>query len=827
MDKLQVKDFLYGNKTHKLKLEENIIPSLTIKNVANFEENFFSIFHLYIYKKSILPRQGWKVHISCTKLNYQQVLDIVYKFCIENNISFKFIYNKAEFFYCISGENSPLQLGKFITIYPIDKSQFKYIIYSLYKLLENFKGPYVLSDKRYKNSNIYYRYGVIGSDSDYLIAPNGDKVLDERRFYSVPSFEEEPFVNENCIEQENKYIDKIIYPKRIIHQSASGNVYFSIYNEKKAILKEARPYVTGIWGTAIDDLKNEIKIIDMLKGIPGIPRIYSKFIEWENFFVIQEFIDGVTFTEIRADVTLGKDITIHKIIKESIILLKKIHQKNIILNDISPNNFMLCRKTKPYVWICDFGSSFIYNEYSLPHYKLGATEGYYNNTLTNLTAFETDYQKLGYLLMNFIFPSNRLNYIDSSGASSLKQFNLYCKDNEVPISVCKIINLLINQNEGWQEELFTLLNNVDYMEKSLSKEPTPGREILLKKIKNSYLKNLYTIQFVYDKYFNEYHLSPPNISFFNILSGFYIPTLVAGINKHDLILPNDITLGGVDNSNLGFLFNPHLKKEFFSKKTLDLDIINWLRNSTDLSISKGITGFGLILMLCDPKKEIFEIDIYLSIIDKKINDTHLLFNKGENLGLIDGYLGLAYFKLLLYNRNKNKKNLNSSLSIINKIMDCIIKLEPEETLYFPITIGSNTSSPYLMDGLSGFLYLTLELYLMDDLDDTIKTELKYKYIFPCVKSLLKEKWAQYPGFIDGLTGIAYTIFKVGKTFSLNLLLDEAMSILLNAESFNIDKHFCAYIPNRTYSNFTFDFKSGNAGIAYVQYKILESFKKDL
>ncbi len=205
----------------------------------------------------------------------------------------------------------------------------------------------------------------------------------------------------------------------------------------------------------------------------------------------------------------------------------------------------------------------------------------------------------------------------------------------------------------------------------------------------------------------------------------------------------------------------------------------------------------------------------------------LPFKKGEHLGLFEGYLGLAYFELLLYSRNKNIKNLNKCLSIINKIKDCIIQLETDETLYYPISIGGNTSSPYIMDGLSGFLYVALELYLIDDIDNKLKIELKDKFIFPCVKSLTKDKWAQYPGFLDGLTGIAYTIYKVGKTFSLNSLLDEAMSILLNVETFNINNHFCTYIPDKTYNKFTFDIKSGNAGIAYVQNKILTFFKKDI
>lgn len=258
-------------------------------------------------------------------------------------------------------------------------------------------------------------------------------------------------------------------------------------------------------------MKNEIKILNTLKGIPGIPKIYREFIEWENFFVIQEYIDGVTFTEIRADVTLYKDITLHKIIKESIILLEKIHQKNIILNDISPNNFMLSRKTNlMFGFVILVLLIFIMNIlYPILNWDL---QKVITIILANLTAFESDYHKLGYLLMNFIFPSNRLNYIDSSGASSLKQFNLYCIDNEVPIAVCKIINLLINQNDGWKEELSTILKNID-SRVSLNKEPIPKRKVLLERIKRSYLKNLNTIESVYYKYFNEYYLSPPNTSF--------------------------------------------------------------------------------------------------------------------------------------------------------------------------------------------------------------------------------------------------------------------------------------------------------------------------
>lgn len=140
--------------------------------------------------------------------NYQKVLNIVFEFCVINNISFKYIYKENDIRYCISGESPIEHLGKFITIYPNHKNEFKKIIYSLYNKLIGFEGPYILSDKRYKNSNIYYRYGIIESSSDYLLTPEGKEIVDERKYFFIPDFEEDPFKGENHDVHDTKFIEK-------------------------------------------------------------------------------------------------------------------------------------------------------------------------------------------------------------------------------------------------------------------------------------------------------------------------------------------------------------------------------------------------------------------------------------------------------------------------------------------------------------------------------------------------------------------------------------------------------------------------------------------
>ena len=49
--------------------------------------------------------------------------------------------------------------GKFITIYP-NEGEFIPLLDELHSALSNQpRGPYILTDKRWKNGNVYYRYG--------------------------------------------------------------------------------------------------------------------------------------------------------------------------------------------------------------------------------------------------------------------------------------------------------------------------------------------------------------------------------------------------------------------------------------------------------------------------------------------------------------------------------------------------------------------------------------------------------------------------------------------------------------------------------------------
>src|ERR1700760_4259188 len=97
--------------------------------------------------------------------------------------------------------------GKFMTIYPRDLEQFKHLVARMDERTRDLDGPYILSDRRYKDSKVvYYRYGTMlpqsalssdGRRISVLIGADGQLVEDKRNpEYVLPPWAKDPFVAE-------------------------------------------------------------------------------------------------------------------------------------------------------------------------------------------------------------------------------------------------------------------------------------------------------------------------------------------------------------------------------------------------------------------------------------------------------------------------------------------------------------------------------------------------------------------------------------------------------------------------------------------------------
>ncbi|MDJ0774303.1 MAG: serine/threonine-protein kinase [Mastigocoleus sp. MO_167.B18] len=143
---------------------------------------------------------------------------------------------------------------------------------------------------------------------------------------------------------DNRYIIE-----RLLGQGGLGRTYLAFdsrrFNEP-CVLKEFAPVGTGLGGLekCRDLFRREAKILHQLEH-PQIPRFLACFEGDNRLFLVQEFVNGKTYSTLLAErQRQGLTFTENEVIewlKNLLPVLEYVHQHNIIHRDISPDNIML------------------------------------------------------------------------------------------------------------------------------------------------------------------------------------------------------------------------------------------------------------------------------------------------------------------------------------------------------------------------------------------------------------------------------------------------------------------------------------------------------
>lgn len=159
------------------------------------------------------PPQGWKIHITSTIYDAQNVLYDVAEYLFVKSISFKYLSSRTCFIQANGKYADRLESGKFITIYPSSEHIFIQLLKDLKTIVCKYDdGPYILTDKQWQNSNVFFRYGALKprfsneKNVPVIVTPQGDLIPDkELPLYSLPSFVDEPIYV-----KENNYLNKFL-----------------------------------------------------------------------------------------------------------------------------------------------------------------------------------------------------------------------------------------------------------------------------------------------------------------------------------------------------------------------------------------------------------------------------------------------------------------------------------------------------------------------------------------------------------------------------------------------------------------------------------------
>ncbi|WP_018680235.1 class III lanthionine synthetase LanKC [Actinokineospora enzanensis] len=259
---------------------------------------------------SMLPEQGWKVHVSSSFDNAQSVLSVVSAVCVELGVPFKHLAGERVFLLAHDKHAARVQSGKFCTVYPPSEECTERVLRRLTTDLAGVSGPFILTDRRFgKSECVSYRYGAFlgrtrvdteGRHVDTMLAPDGAEVDDERKpVFHLPPGVVDPFRE---VEPAKKAAGPVTlngyrFETVIQHSNAGGAYRFRAESDEPVFLKEAKSHngYTGDGADAKSRLTAEYLVLRAIHaGDPGLcPRPVEFFHHWEHSYLVTELVPGM------------------------------------------------------------------------------------------------------------------------------------------------------------------------------------------------------------------------------------------------------------------------------------------------------------------------------------------------------------------------------------------------------------------------------------------------------------------------------------------------------------------------------------------------------
>lgn len=428
-----------------------------------------------------LPAQGFKVHVSCRSIDGIEMLERIVPVCVRAGVQFKIVADPILHQFINSKRYARGGAGKFATIYPVDGDSFLRLLQDLACATRGCEGPYILSDRRYRDSKVlFYRYGgfqkvadlkIDGSRRSLIRDPSGRLVPDQRLpHFVLPSWIQDPINNSDDEGSDDDPLNGRYKVTEALAFSNTGGVYraFDLKTGQTVVIKEGRPH-TQLWirpGVSLDAeiaLDHEFRCLSYLSHLDCVPRVIDLFKEWEHAFLVTSFVEGTALADLRVsdDFILISQMHNSEHIRRFcglwrqigltlLEVIKRIHREGVILGDISPKNVFFNR-TNQTITLIDLEGAFLPEEGD-EIARFGSqwfNPGFRNpdaRRRTHLTVAD-DYYACGMLLYNLVCPIQTLFELDERHP----KFRVldYLTDSGLPSEVRLIIKELL---DGRSEE---------------------------------------------------------------------------------------------------------------------------------------------------------------------------------------------------------------------------------------------------------------------------------------------------------------------------------------------------------------------------------------
>ncbi len=807
-----------------------------------------------------LPQQGWKIHVSSTLVDALTILQGVLSVVIKHRAAMKFAVDSVMLRTINSREWVRGGAGKFITIYPQSTEQCAQLLELLYAELKDVSGPYILSDKRYKDSKVlYYRYGGInpvtrlrydGRKETILVSPDGTEWVDRREpFFLLPPWVRDPFGNEPESNQEDNGIltlkDDRYLILQAIHFSNAGGVYLALDNQigTEVIIKEARPYTDcdAKGNDARSIRENEWRVLTKLQGTGVVPRVIDFFQEWEHVFLVREFVAGQPlslvpfapsglkgsgeFQSMLQKLQRNMDLAVR--IQEAV---ETIHNEGVVLGDLSADNIVIDEDGNPK--LIDLDAATLLGEPSgISFFTIGFS-GKERRTRFAPT-FEDDYYSLGCLLFWMILPINGMFELSSIPFHFLEELEFdYGLPSSIRLAIGRLLNNTKQRESDEEQKRIPRIELATYSVNGMSKLPRfrgisdTDIDVLLQQLILG-VKRTATLARTDRLFPSDPALSNPLGVAHGALGVVYALNLISGevpdaykdwIRSQELSTKTYTPSLYHGLSGIGWaMYEIGLYDEA-------MEVIKLAGNHPLLlecaDIEHGVSGFGLANLYFWMKtgqseflKTALDVGTFLTSVAKwDENGPYWLSPDGRRfLGYARGNAGIALFLLYLYLGTREKRFLDIG---VNALKADIAFGVPQQGGYisFPEEPGGQIVSPYWRYGSAG-ICTTLIRYAVVTKDPELV--LMLSDILPDVK----RKYTVFPSLFSGLAGLGNLLLDYHMLMGDSDALDVAKAIARGISLFKVQRDDHVLFPGELLYRFSADFSTGAAGIGLFLWRL--------
>lgn len=802
------------------------------------------------------PLQGWKIHISGTYKNAREILHLSTPIFVEGNTSFKFASDESMFELMSSKTWSRSSSGKLITAYPQSTEDFKVLLEILYNSLKGFEGPYILTDRKYRDCSVlFYRYGGFqalnkkcnnGQNIPQIISPSGDYEPDKRQpYFSLPDWVEDPFSDEDGNSDgdgEYSLKDNRYRVLRALAFSNAGGVYDAIdtNSDELVVIKEARPNIgTNRYGLdASILLQKEYRLLRKLEKREISAKPIDFFSDWEHSFLAQEKIQGITLTKWVSQncIALHPAATTEevknwfkKVIRVCLNLskaLKVLHEEGIIFGDLSPNN-VIVNTNDLSLRLIDFEGACELNKDTPPNLF---TPGYATaeRSKRGTLLFQDDYYSLGSLFLALLFPINSLIGIKEDVREIIMRS--YKAEYGIPTSFIEIIDCLMGTASPSALIINRVVKELEIMDKSHSTlklhsfkmgeslnigELTQLRDGLTKHALNiaRYQRNdrLFPCSF---KYTNPLSIDHGALGVAHIVQNIHgdIPLeLRAWIEKQTVNLNQYVP--GLYNGLAGIaLILKQIGMTEEARKSIEFAYNHeLLYESKDLYEGASGVGLSLCKFFYDSGEEnyLYQAQNIARTLLDTANTTAVGDFWGDkekiNIGYAKGGSGIAMFFLALYKLTKNDVYLKQG----KRALDFDLSFANERDGYLSFPASSDAKDlllPYWFSGTAGIATTLLRYY-------SVTREAQYLNLLKRMFADLDRKYTVSPGLFHGITGLGNVLLDYHQILGCQNALVACNKVVSSIAMFIIKQDDGYIMPGEYLYRKSVDFGTGSMGIA--------------